>query len=176
MMGNSGARDGSRRGAAELSRTAEPGVTAGYPITPASDGITTTIAKYKNFNIVTFQSEDEIAAICSAIGASYRRQARDDLLRRAPGIALKSEAINLAVMTELPACHRRHAARVARRLACRRRIEQSDLLQCALSAVTAKAPMPIDRDLASPSRRVSTQLLKRRRIAVKLHDSGFPVV
>jgi 2-oxoglutarate ferredoxin oxidoreductase subunit alpha len=47
-----------------------PALYAGYPITPASD-ILHEIAKYKNFNIRTFQTEDEIAAICAALGASY---------------------------------------------------------------------------------------------------------
>jgi len=73
---------------------------AGYPITPASD-ILHEIAKYKNYNIKTFQTEDEIAAACAAIGASYGG-ALGITASSGPGIALKSEAINLAVMTELP--------------------------------------------------------------------------
>jgi len=77
-----------------------PALYAGYPITPASD-ILHEIAKYKNFNIRTFQTEDEIAAICAALGAAYGGSL-GITASSGPGIALKSEAINLAVMTELP--------------------------------------------------------------------------
>jgi 2-oxoglutarate/2-oxoacid ferredoxin oxidoreductase subunit alpha len=77
-----------------------PALYAGYPITPASD-ILHEIAKHKNFNIRTFQTEDEIAAICAAIGASYGG-CLGITASSGPGVALKSEAINLAVMTELP--------------------------------------------------------------------------
>jgi len=72
----------------------------GYPITPASD-ILHYLANFKNFGIKTFQAEDEIAGVCSAIGASFA----GDLAVTAssgPGIALKGEALGLAVMTELP--------------------------------------------------------------------------
>ena len=71
-----------------------------YPITPASD-ILHQLATYKNFGVKTFQAEDEIAAIGSAIGASYGG-ALGMTGTSGPGIALKSEAINLAVMVELP--------------------------------------------------------------------------
>ncbi len=73
---------------------------ASYPITPASD-ILHALAQYKNFGVKTFQAEDEIAAICAAIGAAF---AGDLGLTgtSGPGLALKSEAINLAVMAELP--------------------------------------------------------------------------
>jgi 2-oxoglutarate ferredoxin oxidoreductase subunit alpha len=71
-----------------------------YPITPASD-ILHQLATYKNFGIKTFQAEDEIAAIGSAIGASYGG-AMGMTASSGPGIALKSEAMNLAVMVELP--------------------------------------------------------------------------
>jgi 2-oxoglutarate ferredoxin oxidoreductase subunit alpha len=71
-----------------------------YPITPASD-ILHQLATYKNFNVKTFQAEDEIAAIGSAIGASYGG-ALGMTASSGPGIALKSEAMNLAVMVELP--------------------------------------------------------------------------
>jgi len=72
----------------------------GYPITPASD-ILHYLSNYKNFGIKTFQAEDEIAGVCSAIGAAFA----GDLAVTAssgPGIALKGEALGLAVMTELP--------------------------------------------------------------------------
>jgi len=71
-----------------------------YPITPASD-ILHQLATYKNFGVKTFQAEDEIAAIGSAIGASYGG-AMGMTASSGPGIALKSEALNLAVMVELP--------------------------------------------------------------------------
>ncbi|BBY90228.1 2-oxoacid:acceptor oxidoreductase subunit alpha [Mycolicibacterium tokaiense] len=71
-----------------------------YPITPASD-ILHELSKHKNFNVLTFQAEDEIAGIGSAIGASYGG-ALGVTTTSGPGISLKSEAIGLAVMTELP--------------------------------------------------------------------------
>src|SRR2546430_1221570 len=71
-----------------------------YPITPASD-ILHELSKYKNFGVKTFQAEDEIAAICSAIGASYAG-ALGITTTSGPGLALKAEALGLAVMTELP--------------------------------------------------------------------------
>jgi 2-oxoglutarate/2-oxoacid ferredoxin oxidoreductase subunit alpha len=71
-----------------------------YPITPASD-ILHSLATYKNFGVRTFQAEDEIAAIGSAIGAAYGG-AMGLTASSGPGIALKSEALNLAVMVELP--------------------------------------------------------------------------
>ncbi len=71
-----------------------------YPITPASD-ILHELAKQKNFGVRTFQAEDEIAAVCSAIGASFAG-AVAATSSSGPGIALKSEAIGLAVMIELP--------------------------------------------------------------------------
>ena len=72
----------------------------GYPITPAS-AILHNLAKLKEFGVTTFQAEDEIAAICSAIGASYAGQL-GVTSSSGPGIALKGEAMGLAVMTELP--------------------------------------------------------------------------
>ena len=71
-----------------------------YPITPASD-ILHQLAGYKNFGVVTFQAEDEIAGIGAAIGASYGG-AMGMTGTSGPGIALKSEALGLAVMVELP--------------------------------------------------------------------------
>ncbi len=71
-----------------------------YPITPASD-ILHELSKHKNFNVMTFQAEDEIAGIGAAIGASYGG-ALGVTSTSGPGISLKSEAIGLAVMTELP--------------------------------------------------------------------------
>src|SRR6476646_5194608 len=71
-----------------------------YPITPASD-ILHQLASYKNFGVKTFQAEDEIAAIGAAIGASYGG-AMGLTASSGPGIALKTEAMGLAVMVELP--------------------------------------------------------------------------
>jgi 2-oxoglutarate ferredoxin oxidoreductase subunit alpha len=71
-----------------------------YPITPASD-ILHELAKLRNFGVKTFQAEDEIAAIGATIGAAYGGQLALTGTS-GPGLALKSEALNLAVMTELP--------------------------------------------------------------------------
>lgn len=73
---------------------------AGYPITPASD-ILHELSKHKNFGVKTFQAEDEIAAISSAVGASFGG-ALAITSSSGPGIALKGEAIGLALMMELP--------------------------------------------------------------------------
>ncbi len=71
-----------------------------YPITPASD-ILHTLSRYKEYRVKTFQAEDEIAGIVSAIGASYAGNLATTGTS-GPGLALKSEALGLAVMTELP--------------------------------------------------------------------------
>jgi len=72
----------------------------GYPITPAS-AILHHLSRLKEYQVTTFQAEDEIAAIASAIGASYAGQL-GVTSSSGPGIALKGEAMGLAVMTELP--------------------------------------------------------------------------
>lgn len=71
-----------------------------YPITPASD-ILHELARHKNYGVKTFQAEDEIAAVCAAIGSSYGG-ALGVTASSGPGIALKGEAIGLAVMLEIP--------------------------------------------------------------------------
>src|SRR5215210_732426 len=71
-----------------------------YPITPASD-ILHELARHKNFGVKTFQAEDEIAAVCAAIGASFTGHI-GLTGTSGPGVALKQEAVGLAVMTELP--------------------------------------------------------------------------
>jgi 2-oxoglutarate ferredoxin oxidoreductase subunit alpha len=71
-----------------------------YPITPASD-ILHELAKFKDFGVRTFQAEDEIAGITSAIGASFAGSLAATTTS-GPGLALKSEAVGLAVMVELP--------------------------------------------------------------------------
>ena len=75
-------------------------VLGSYPITPASD-ILHELSKHKGFDVVTIQAEDEIAGVCAAIGASYGG-ALGVTSTSGPGLSLKSEAIGLAVMTELP--------------------------------------------------------------------------
>jgi len=71
-----------------------------YPITPATE-ILQELAKMKHLNALTFQAEDEIAGICSAIGASFTGRLAVTTTS-GPGLALKGEAIGLAVITELP--------------------------------------------------------------------------
>jgi 2-oxoglutarate ferredoxin oxidoreductase subunit alpha len=71
-----------------------------YPITPASD-ILHTLSTYRNYGVITFQAEDEIAAVASAIGAAFGGNL-GVTSTSGPGLALKSEAIGLAVATELP--------------------------------------------------------------------------
>jgi 2-oxoglutarate ferredoxin oxidoreductase subunit alpha len=71
-----------------------------YPITPASD-ILHELSRHKSFGVKTFQAEDEIAAVCAAIGASFAGHL-GLTGTSGPGVALKQEAIGLAVMTELP--------------------------------------------------------------------------
>jgi 2-oxoglutarate ferredoxin oxidoreductase subunit alpha len=73
---------------------------SGYPITPASS-ILHSLAKYKNFGCITFQAEDEIAAMGAALGAAYGGSLAVTA-SSGPGIALKGEGIGLGVMTELP--------------------------------------------------------------------------
>ena len=73
---------------------------SGYPITPASE-ILHEITSHRNFKVTSFQAEDEIAAVSAAIGAAYGGHIAVTA-SSGPGIMLKGEAINLAVMTELP--------------------------------------------------------------------------
>ena len=75
-------------------------VLGSYPITPAST-ILHTLSKLKNYGVVTFQAEDEIAAVCAAIGASWGG-AIGVTTTSGPGLALKGEGIGLAIMLELP--------------------------------------------------------------------------
>jgi 2-oxoglutarate ferredoxin oxidoreductase subunit alpha len=78
----------------------KPVLFSGYPITPASD-ILHELSRYKNFGVTTIQAEDEIAACCAAIGASYGGRL-GITASSGPGICLKQEAIGLAISTELP--------------------------------------------------------------------------
>src|SRR5690606_6249370 len=71
-----------------------------YPITPASP-LLHVLARLRHFGVTTFQAEDEIAAVCSAIGASYAGKL-GVTSSSGPGVALKGEAIGLAIIAELP--------------------------------------------------------------------------
>ena len=97
-----------------------------YPITPASD-VLHELSKHKNFGIKTFQAEDEIAAIGAAIGAAYGGHLALTGTS-GPGLALKSEALNLAVMTELPLVVI-NVQRAGPSTGMPTKTEQSDLLQ-----------------------------------------------
>lgn len=110
-----------------------------YPITPASD-ILHELAKHKNFGVRTFQAEDEIAAICSVIGASFGGKL-GVTASSGPGIALKGEAIGLGVMLELPMLII-NVQRGGPSTGLPTKTEQADLLQ-ALYGRNGEAPMPI---------------------------------
>jgi 2-oxoglutarate ferredoxin oxidoreductase subunit alpha len=110
-----------------------------YPITPASD-ILHELAKYKNFGVRTFQAEDEIAAIASVIGASFGG-ALGVTASSGPGIALKGEAMGLAVMLELPVVII-NVQRGGPSTGLPTKTEQSDLMQ-ALYGRNGEAPMPV---------------------------------
>src|SRR6187399_3082952 len=111
----------------------------GYPITPAS-AILHHLVRLKEFGITTFQAEDEIAAICAAIGASYAGQL-GVTSSSGPGIALKTEAIGLAVMTELPLVIV-NSQRGGPSTGLPTKTEQSDLYQ-AVYGRNADAPLPV---------------------------------
>lgn len=110
-----------------------------YPITPASD-ILHELSKYKNFGIKSFQAEDEIAAITSAIGASYGG-ALAVTTSSGPGIALKGEAMGLAVMLEIPLIIV-NIQRGGPSTGLPTKTEQSDLMQ-AYYGRNGECPMPI---------------------------------
>ena len=110
-----------------------------YPITPASD-ILHELAIYKQFGVKTFQAEDEIAGITSAIGASYGG-ALGTTTTSGPGLALKSEALGLAVMVELPlVCV--NVQRGGPSTGLPTKTEQADLFQ-ALFGRNGEAPIPV---------------------------------
>ena len=110
-----------------------------YPITPASD-ILHELSKYKNYNIITFQAEDEIAAISSAIGASYGG-CLGITTTSGPGMALKAEAMGLAVMLEIPLVII-DIQRGGPSTGLPTKTEQSDLMQ-AYYGRNGECPMPI---------------------------------
>ena len=110
-----------------------------YPITPASP-VLHSLAKMKQFGVKTFQAEDEIAAICSAIGASYAG-ALGITSSSGPGIALKGEAIGLAISTELPLIIV-NSQRAGPSTGLPTKTEQSDLYQ-AVYGRNADAPLVV---------------------------------
>jgi 2-oxoglutarate ferredoxin oxidoreductase subunit alpha len=110
-----------------------------YPITPASD-ILHDLSKYKTFGVRTFQAEDEIAGIASAIGASYGGSLAVTTTS-GPGIALKSEAMGLAVMLEIPLIII-NVQRGGPSTGLPTKTEQSDLMQ-AYYGRNGECPMPI---------------------------------
>ncbi len=110
-----------------------------YPITPASD-VLHELSKHKNFGVRTFQAEDEIAAIGSSIGAAFGGSL-GITGTSGPGVALKSEAIGLAVMTELPLVIV-NVQRGGPSTGLPTKTEQSDLLQC-LYGRNGESPVPV---------------------------------
>ena len=110
-----------------------------YPITPASD-ILHDLSRLKNFNVKTFQAEDEIAGITSAIGAAYGGSLAVTTTS-GPGLALKAEAIGLAVMLEIPLVII-DVQRGGPSTGLPTKTEQSDLLQ-AYYGRNGECPMPV---------------------------------
>lgn len=110
-----------------------------YPITPASD-ILHQLARYKNMGVKTFQAEDEIAAVCAAIGASFGGSL-GVTGTSGPGVALKAEAMGLAMMLELPMVVI-NVQRGGPSTGLPTKTEQSDLLQ-AMFGRNGESPIPI---------------------------------
>jgi 2-oxoglutarate ferredoxin oxidoreductase subunit alpha len=113
---------------------------ATYPITPASDILHFLAKQTKDFNVQTFQAEDEIAAICAAIGASFGGQLAISSTS-GPGMALKTEALGLAISLELPLviCN---IQRAGPSTGMPTKTEQADLFQ-ALYGRNGEAPLPV---------------------------------
>jgi len=120
-------------------RSGLPVFLGSYPITPASD-ILHELSRLKRFGVTTFQAEDEIAGIGSAIGAAYGG-ALAVTTTSGPGISLKSEALGLAVMTELPLLVV-DVQRGGPSTGLPTKTEQADLLQ-ALFGRNGEAPVPV---------------------------------
>ena len=145
-----------------------------YPITPASD-ILHTLAGLRHFDVVTFQAEDEIAGICSAIGASFGGSLAVTTTS-GPGMALKTEAIGLAVMTELPLVIV-NVQRGGPSTGLPTKIEQSDLLQavfgrhgeCPVPVLAARSPADCF-DCALEAARLATRYMTP---VILLSDGGI---
>jgi len=120
-------------------QTGLPGFLGSYPITPASE-ILHEASRFKQFGFVTFQAEDEIAAISASLGASFGGSLAFTTTS-GPGVALKAEAIGLAVMTELPVviCN---IQRGGPSTGLPTKTEQADLMQ-ALFGRNGECPVPV---------------------------------
>jgi len=123
--------------ACELS--GRPGFLGSYPITPASD-ILHELANHKTFNFRTFQAEDEIAGICTALGAAFTG-ALAFTTTSGPGMALKMEALGLALMVELPLVIV-NVQRGGPSTGLPTKTEQADLFQAVLGR-NGEAPVPV---------------------------------
>ncbi len=132
-----------------------------YPITPASD-VLHELSKYKTSNVKTFQAEDEIAAICSAIGASYAG-ALGVTTTSGPGMSLKTEAIGLATILEIPLLII-DVQRGGPSTGLPTKTEQSDLMQ-AMFGRHGEGPLPVIA-ASSPADCFDT-ILEATRIAVE---------
>jgi 2-oxoglutarate ferredoxin oxidoreductase subunit alpha len=132
-----------------------------YPITPATE-ILQYLSTYKNFGVKTLQAEDEIAGITSAIGASYAGNLAITTTS-GPGLALKTEAIGLAIMTELPLVII-DVQRGGPSTGLPTKTEQADLLQ-AVYGRNGEAPVPV-LAAATPSD-CFNMAIEASRIAVK---------
>ncbi len=124
---------------AAATKASRPLVYSGYPITPASS-LLHILSNYKNYGVLTFQAEDEIAAMSAAVGASYGG-AISITASSGPGIALKGEAMGLAVMTELPVVIV-NVQRGGPSTGLPTKTEQSDLMQ-SLYGRNGDCPIPI---------------------------------
>ena len=138
-----------------------PVLYASYPITPASE-ILHELARHRNFGVRTFQAEDEIAAVGAALGASFGGHL-GVTGTSGPGVALKSETISLAVMTELPILII-DVQRGGPSTGLPTKTEQADLLM-AMYGRHGEAPLPIVA-IASPSDAFETTI-EAARIALK---------
>ena len=114
-------------------------VFAGYPITPASP-VLQVLTTLRSYGVVTFQAEDEIAAVCAAIGASYAGSL-GVTSSSGPGIALKTEALGLAIATELPLIVI-DSQRAGPSTGLPTKTEQSDLFQAVLGR-NGDSPLPV---------------------------------
>ena len=136
---------------------------AGYPITPAS-AILHTLSKLNQFDVVTLQAEDEIAAVCAAIGGSYAGTL-GVTASSGPGIALKTEAIGLAISVELPLVVV-NVQRAGPSTGMPTKTEQSDLYQAVygrnadspLAVVAARSPADCF-DAAIEAARIATKYM-----------------
>ena len=134
---------------------------ASYPITPASD-VLHELAKHRNFGVRTYQAEDEIAAIGAAVGASFAGHLAVTGTS-GPGVALKSETISLALITELPVLIV-DVQRGGPSTGLPTKTEQSDLLM-AMYGRHGEAPLPVVA-IGSPSDAFETTI-EAARIALK---------